>query len=48
LDWFPGLAASALAILLGNLGTIQLIYQKMQQLGAGGAFSWDSIPIFQR
>ncbi|MCK6539801.1 MAG: DUF2298 domain-containing protein [Anaerolineales bacterium] len=37
-----GLSASFLTILLGNLGTIQLIYQKMQQLGAAGAFSWDA------
>ncbi|HSL31974.1 MAG TPA: DUF2298 domain-containing protein [Anaerolineales bacterium] len=37
-----GLAASALTILLGNLGTIQLIYQKLQEMGAQGTFSWDS------
>ncbi|RPJ21109.1 MAG: hypothetical protein EHM33_26965, partial [Chloroflexi bacterium] len=44
-----GLAASFLTILLGNLGTIQLVYQKLQELGAAGAFSWDkTIPIFQR
>ena len=37
-----GLAAAFLTILLGNLGTIQLIYQKMQQLGAAGMFSWEA------
>ncbi|MDX1378832.1 MAG: DUF2298 domain-containing protein, partial [Anaerolineales bacterium] len=37
-----GISASFLTILLGNLGTIQLIYQKMQQLGAEGGFSWES------
>ncbi|RIK31579.1 MAG: hypothetical protein DCC56_05190 [Anaerolineae bacterium] len=37
-----GISASALAILLGNLGTIQMIYNRMQQLGAVGAFSWES------
>ncbi|HET9587155.1 MAG TPA: DUF2298 domain-containing protein, partial [Anaerolineales bacterium] len=47
--FISGLAASCLTLLLGNLGTIQLIYQKLQELGAGGAFSWDSsISIFQR
>jgi YYY domain-containing protein len=44
-----GFATSALTILLGNLGTIQLIYHKLQQLGAVGAFSWESrVSIFQR
>jgi len=44
-----GLAASALTILLGNLGTIQLVYQKLQELGAASTFSWErSISIFQR
>ena len=44
-----GVAASFLTILLGNLGTIQLVYQKLQELGAAGAFSWDqTISIFQR
>ena len=42
-----GLSASFLTILLGNLGTIQLIYQKMQQLGAAGAFDWEA-KSFQR
>ncbi|MBI4762750.1 MAG: DUF2298 domain-containing protein [Chloroflexota bacterium] len=42
-----GLSASALAILLGNLGTLQLLYQKMQQLGAAGTFDWNA-PFFQR
>ena len=37
-----GLAAAALAILLGNLGTIQLLYNKLQFLGALGTFTWDS------
>ncbi len=37
-----GFSASLLTILLGNLGTIQMIYNRMQQLGALGAFSWDS------
>ena len=44
-----GLAASALTILLGNLGTIQLIFQKLQEFGAAGAFSWDrTISMLQR
>ncbi|HLA06386.1 MAG TPA: DUF2298 domain-containing protein [Anaerolineales bacterium] len=37
-----GLSASFLAILLGNLGTIQLMYNRLQQLGAIGTFSWDA------
>lgn len=37
-----GFATSAFAILLGNLGTIQLIYNQMQKLGAEGAFNWES------
>lgn len=50
-DWgvVSGLAASALTVLLGNLGTIQTVYQKMQELGAQGTFSWEpAIPVFQR
>ncbi len=46
-SFVSGLAASALTILLGNLGTIQLIYQKLQQLGAAGAFDWEA-NFFQR
>jgi YYY domain-containing protein len=47
--FIAGLGASALTLLLGNLGTIQLIFQKLQQIGAGGAFGWEStISIFQR
>ena len=42
-----GLAASFLTILLGNLGTLQLIYQKLQQLGASGTFTWES-DFYQR
>ncbi|HEX9385944.1 MAG TPA: DUF2298 domain-containing protein, partial [Anaerolineales bacterium] len=42
-----GIAASFLTILLGNLGTIQLIYQKLQELGAAGTFHWDNT-LFQR
>ncbi|MFN8426064.1 MAG: DUF2298 domain-containing protein [Anaerolineales bacterium] len=37
-----GISASFLTILLGNLGTIQTIYNRMQQLGAEGAFDWAS------
>ncbi len=37
-----GFSASALTILLGNLGTIQTIYNRMQNLGAEGAFDWES------
>jgi len=49
LAFIGGIAASALTILLGNLGTIQLVYQKLQELGSAGAFSWDNtISIFQR
>jgi len=36
------LSASFLTLVLGNLGTIQLLYNRLQQLGALGAFSWDS------
>jgi YYY domain-containing protein len=44
-----GLAAAALTLLLGNLGTIQLIYHKLQELGAQGSFSWEpTLSIFQR
>ncbi len=44
-----GLAAASLTILLGNLGIIQLVYQKLQELGAAGTFSWDkAIPVIQR
>jgi YYY domain-containing protein len=44
-----GLAASALTLFLGNLGTLQLIYQKMEQLGAAGEFTWDTtVSTFQR
>ena len=42
LSLVSGISASFLTILLGNLGTLQLIYQKMQQLGAEGAFVWES------
>jgi YYY domain-containing protein len=49
LGLIAGLAASALTLLLGNLGTIQMTYQKLQELGAQGTFSWEpTIPIFQR
>src|SRR5262245_348835 len=37
-----GFAASFLTILLGNLGTIQLLYNRLQQLGAAGTFNWES------
>ncbi len=37
-----GFAASFLTLIIGNLGTIQLVYNKLQQLGAGGAFDWNS------
>ncbi|HEY5729837.1 MAG TPA: DUF2298 domain-containing protein [Anaerolineales bacterium] len=46
-SFVAGLSASFLTILLGNLGSIQLIYNKLQQLGAAGAFSWEST-FFQR
>ena len=49
LGLIAGLAASALTLLLGNLGTIQTVYHKLQELGAQGTFSWEpTIPIFQR
>ncbi|HLO13863.1 MAG TPA: DUF2298 domain-containing protein, partial [Anaerolineales bacterium] len=49
LPFVAGLAASFLTILLGNLGTIQLIYQKFQELGAEGGFSWEpTVTILQR
>ncbi|NJC96648.1 MAG: hypothetical protein FIB03_09995, partial [Anaerolineae bacterium] len=47
LSLLSGLAASCLTILLGNLGTIQLIYQRLQQLGALGGPITDA-SIFQR
>lgn len=37
-----GLAASFLTIILGNLGTIQMLYNKLQQLGSLGTFNWES------
>ncbi|MFT3890406.1 MAG: DUF2298 domain-containing protein [Anaerolineales bacterium] len=37
-----GLAASFLTLIIGNLGTIQLVYNKLQQMGAGPAFDWNS------
>jgi YYY domain-containing protein len=44
-----GLAASALTLFLGNLGTVQLIFQRFEQIGAGPAFAWDAtISLFQR
>ena len=44
-----GLSASAFTILLGNLGTIQMIFQKLQQIGAGPAFSWETtVSTFER
>jgi YYY domain-containing protein len=44
-----GLTASAFTLLLGNLGTIQMIYQKLQQIGSNGLFDWDpSISIVER
>ncbi|HEY3475854.1 MAG TPA: DUF2298 domain-containing protein, partial [Anaerolineales bacterium] len=49
LGLISGLAASALTLLLGNLGTIQTVYHKLQELGAQGTFSWEpTVPIFQR
>ena len=49
LPLIAGIAAAALTLLVGNLGTIQLIYHKLQELGARGAFSWEpTISIFQR
>ncbi len=49
LPFIGGIAAAVLTILLGNLGTIQLVYHKLQELGAQGAFSWDpTISILQR
>ena len=47
LQFTGGISASFLAVLLGNLGTIQLIYNKFQQLGAEGIFNWD-LTFFQR
>lgn len=41
-SFISGIAASALTILLGNLGTIQMLYNRLQQLGAAGAFDWQS------
>ena len=49
LGLISGFAASALTLLLGNLGTIQTIYHKLQELGAQGTFSWEpTVSIFQR
>jgi YYY domain-containing protein len=41
-SFIAGLSASFLTILLGNLGTIQLLYNKLQELGSLGTFSWES------
>ena len=41
-SFIAGLSAAFLTILLGNLGTLQLIYNKLQQLGALGTFAWES------
>ena len=37
-----GFAASFLTLIIGNLGTIQLVYNKLQQMGAGAVFAWNS------
>ena len=37
-----GIAASFLTVLLGNLGTIQLLFQRLQQLGALDQFTTDA------
>ncbi|HMD80868.1 MAG TPA: DUF2298 domain-containing protein, partial [Anaerolineales bacterium] len=37
-----GISASLLTVLLGNLGTIQLLFQRLQQLGALDQFSSDA------
>jgi len=42
-----GISASLLTILLGNLGTVQLLYQRLQQLGALGQPTADAT-LFQR
>ncbi|HKY55705.1 MAG TPA: DUF2298 domain-containing protein, partial [Anaerolineales bacterium] len=43
--FIAGISASLLTVLLGNLGTIQLLYQRLQQLGALDQFTNDaSIP----
>ena len=41
-SFIGGVSASFLTILLGNLGTIQMLYNKLQQLGSEGTFSWES------
>ncbi|HET9905228.1 MAG TPA: DUF2298 domain-containing protein, partial [Anaerolineales bacterium] len=43
-----GLSASFLTILLGNLGTIQLLFQRLQQLGALDQFNNTDATIIQR
>jgi YYY domain-containing protein len=44
-----GISAAALTLFLGNLGTIQLVFQKLELIGAGAAFSWEpKISLFQR
>jgi YYY domain-containing protein len=42
-----GISASLLTVLLGNLGTIQLVYQRLQQLGALEQYNNDAT-LFQR
>jgi YYY domain-containing protein len=42
LSLVSGFSASILTLLLGNLGTVQLLYNRLQQLGAVGVFSWDA------
>jgi YYY domain-containing protein len=44
-QFVAGISASFLTLLLGNLGTIQMLYNKLQQLGGlgpRGPFSWES------
>jgi len=41
-SFVAGLSATFLTLLLGNLGTLQTVYNKLQQLGAPGVFNWDS------
>jgi YYY domain-containing protein len=40
--FIAGLSVSILTILLGNLGTIKMLYNKLQILGSLGTFAWDS------
>src|SRR5258706_9958994 len=49
LQWLAGIAAGAGLVLIGNLGTIQMIYQGLQKMAVGNElFQSPDVWIFQR